>query len=219
MKKFLALTLVFLTVLFAFCACGNGKNSESAEQTTVKEEPKPVFKDGYYYVVQEDSTAKIVDYKNGETPKVLEIPSDFDDIPVTVIGESAFEENQNIREVKIAPSVTTIEKRAFAKSSIYIANAASARSLVSIGDEAFADCKELVQVDVSSNVEKLGKDCFKNDSKLVVFTARGDKLNLDETTFAAATETSDYFKIWTYEHNKNVIKFAKDNSITCKILP
>lgn len=218
MKKFLAITLAILTFLFALCACGNGKNTEPTEETTVKE-PEKIFKDGYYYVVQEDSTAKIVGYKNGEDIEDIEIPSAFDDITVTVIGEGAFEGNEFIKKVKISPTIVTIENRAFAKSSIYIADAASARSLVSIGDEAFADCEKLVQVDVSSNTEKLGKDCFKNDSKLVVFTARGDKLNLDETTFAAATQASDYFKIWTYEHNKNVIKFAKDNSITCKLLP
>ena len=107
MKKFLAITLAILTFLFALCACGNGKNTEPTEETTVKE-PEKIFKDGYYYVVQEDSTAKIVGYKHGEDIEDIEIIKPVEGI-VLVLGYSGIAESK-IRDLEIKHEGLVIEQ-------------------------------------------------------------------------------------------------------------
>ena len=199
MKKLTAIVLAVITVLCVFAACGkNGgtKNKPEAETLT--------FED-YEYVLLEDGSAKIVKYNATESVDELTIPDTIENASVTVIGESAFEGCKFLRKVKLPKNIVTIEKRAFAESSVSQLHGESSYFLKTIEDEAFIKCQNLAQFDVRC-VETIGKDAFAGCTALQVFTIRSD-VQLSNDSFTDANN----FKVVTHEECKNLVKFAKDN--------
>jgi len=91
----------------------------------------------------------------------LVIPDTIDGLPVTVIGEKAFSECENLTTVIIASTVTTIGVSAFERceslSSINIPN-----SVVGIADSTFERCESLTSITIPDSVTSIGKGAFKN---------------------------------------------------------
>jgi hypothetical protein len=85
----------------------------------------------------------------------VNIPSTFIGLPVTSIGDFAFESNTNMRSVTIPDSVTNIGGWAFAEcaslASITIGNGVTA-----IGGLAFNGCTSLTRVDIPDSVTSIG---------------------------------------------------------------
>ena len=84
---------------------------------------------------------------------------------VTIIGEQAFVEHEEITEVSIPNTVTTIGNAAFcdcvALQSISIPN-----SVTSIGDMAFHGCKEATSINLGNAVKYIGSEAFAGCKKL-----------------------------------------------------
>ena len=76
------------------------------------------------------------------TAKTVTIPAEFEGLPVTEIGENAFNSCKNLTEVIIPESVTTI------------------------GQSAFWGCTSLESVTIPESVTEIGKDIFKKCSAL-----------------------------------------------------
>lgn len=189
MKKALSLILVFAAVMTLFCSCSN--------------KSKPIDAGDYTYVIQEDNTAKITKY-NGTTDVVeLDIPSSFEDVNVTVIGAEAFAGVQTITVVNFPKTITKIEERAFAGSSIK--NAFMHRSSITeIGAYAFSECKNLVQTDMPASLTTLGEKAYYYCDMLKLATFRGDTANIDKFAFDACPKV----KLSVKESMQNVINFA-----------
>ena len=109
MKKILSLVLVFAAVMTLFCSCSDNKTGK---------ESKPIEANEYTYVILEDNTAKITKYNGTQDVVELDIPSSFEDVTVTVIGAEAFAGVQTITVVNFPDTITKIEEKAFAGSSI-----------------------------------------------------------------------------------------------------
>ena len=234
MKKLVSILLVSLIVITAFASCGKIKDDGKAKPVSV------TFTDGdFEYVILEDGTAKITGFHPEGNYEELNIPSSFinqsvisttseaesssdeaettalsDQIPVSVIGEEAFAGSQAIQYVNFCSTLVRIEKRAFAESSIKNAMMASSRKLTDIEEGAFADCPELIQIDIPASVVNFGAGCFANATKLVVVSFRGNQEKLDNSIF----EGSNSFRVCTYKENPNIIKFAEDNNYELKVL-
>lgn len=138
----------------------------------------------------ENAYYTVVGYSE-EFPK-LTIVNEIDGIPVTVITESAFVNNQSLTEISIPASVTTIEKAAFrhCKNLVTVTLSASLTSipeecfydcvmlknivfpnkLVSIGDRAFYNCTMLKDVKIPRSVTEIGYDAF-HGCESIVFDA------------------------------------------------
>lgn len=208
MKKFTAIILSLSFVLCLFAACG--KTNTGTDKTEEK------VQDGFHYVILDDGSAKIVKYDAHDYQEKLTIPSQFGEAKVTVIGESAFEGSDRLNEVTLPTYITTIEKKAFYGSTIHNAFMVSSRELVTIEDQAFAECTKLIQVDIPSSLTTFGKSVFENDAGILVFTFRGDMKEIDPAIFTGANKK---MVIWTYKSNTGIKAFAKDNSYEIKYLP
>ena len=84
---------------------------------------------------------------------------------ITVIGSSAFSNNQTITSVILPDSVTRIEDRAF-ESCINLKSVSMSKSVIYIGDEVFRDCEKLSSIHTMQNIETIGKRAFANCSNL-----------------------------------------------------
>lgn len=103
-----------------------------------------------------DGNAIIVGYNGSDTN--LTIPETINGYPVAKIGESAFEGNTTITDVRLPDSVTEIGAKAFknctALESIY------GPGVTSIGEEAFYGCVNLVNVQFYEYIYYIGSNAF-----------------------------------------------------------
>ena len=82
---------------------------------------------------------------------------------VEKIGKTAFRDNRCIEEIILPPTIVRIRDGAFKGSSVRYFEGTD--NLLSIGDEAFADCSELETVLISRNTADLGENIFENSPK------------------------------------------------------
>lgn len=187
MKKIISIVLVLATVMALFCSCS----------------AKTLVSGDYSYVILEDKTAKIIKYNGTENVVTLDIPDTLDDVKVTVIGAEAFAGVQTITVINLPKTITKIEEKAFAGSSVK--KALLYRSAVTeIGAYAFSECKNLVQVDMPSSLTTIGEKAFYYCDSLKVATFRGDTANIDKFAFDACPKV----KLRVDESMINVIKYA-----------
>lgn len=198
MKKILSLVLVFAAVMTLFCSCTNNA--------------KPIEDGDYTYVILEDNTAKITKYNGVAETVELEIPSSLGEATVTVIGAEAFAGAQNITVVRFPDTITKVEERAFAGSSIKKAFMHRS-SITEIGAYAFAECKNLVQTDMPVTLTTLGEKAYYYCDMLKVATFRGDTANIDKFAFDACPRVKLYVK----DTLQNVIKFANTYNLELDI--
>lgn len=81
-------------------------------------------------------------------------------------GKTAFRNNQYVKEVVLPTSVIRIRDGAFKGSSIV--HFEGSDNLLSIGDEAFADCPNLETVKISRNTAEIGKKVLENSPNAVL---------------------------------------------------
>ncbi len=129
-----------------------------------------------YYIFETSASIK----KYLGTDENVEIPSSIEAVvtdelretdvkrtlAVEKIGKTAFRDNQYIREVTLPDSVIRIRDGAFKGSSIV--HFEGSDSLLSIGDEAFADCPQLETVKISPNTPEIGKKILENSPGAVL---------------------------------------------------
>lgn len=87
-------------------------------------------------------------------------------LAVEKIGKTAFRNNQYVKEVILPESVIRIRDGAFKGSSIVRFEGSD--SLLSIGEEAFADCPMLETVKISPNTLEIGKKVLENSPHAVL---------------------------------------------------
>ncbi len=92
------------------------------------------------------------------TTQRLTIPRSLNGWPVTKIGALAFSGSNNIKELYIPNTVTTIEVHAFARSGIQFVSFSN--TLVSIGDYAFYHCYNLTSLNFPASVARVGNFSF-----------------------------------------------------------
>lgn len=174
MKKTLSVILAVVSILTMFCACNKDETTKPTDAPVVNE-----YTEGdYVYTILSDGTAKIIKYNGTEEARVLEIPRGFKGAKVAVIGEGAFKGVQNIYKVVFPRYLTKIEAHAFEGSSIK--NAMMETSKVEeIGEYAFAECPNLVQVDFSMLAKTVADKAFYLSSSIKVITFRSDIVNIN----------------------------------------
>ena len=131
----------------------------------------------------------------------LTIPSTYNNLPVTSIGDYAFYYCTSLTSITIPNSVTSIGERAFYSSPIeYASIPTSAISYIpkgnlkevvitsgdSIGDYAFYDCYSLTSVTIGNSVTSIGDDAFRNCDKLV------EVYNLSSINIEKGSEDNGY---------------------------
>lgn len=101
-----------------------------------------------------------------ENVENIVIPAQYEGLPVTVIGESAFaysRHNSDILSVTIPDSVTTIERNAFYnRSELVTVNIGENSELTTIGNNAFSGNSSLTSIYLPSGVTSIGNSAFNN---------------------------------------------------------
>lgn len=113
-----------------------------------------------------DETVEIPEYIEAEVLDELHETTSVKRLAVEKIGKTAFRDNQHVRRLVLPPSVIRIRDGAFKGSSIKYFEGTD--KLLSIGDEAFADCPELEILKISRNTSEIGKKVLENSPNAVL---------------------------------------------------
>ena len=116
------------------------------------------FTEGWIFELSGDGASYSVLGYNGVSTEVY-IPSYYQDLPVTSIGDWAFTFCNSLTSITIPDSVTSIGYRAFgwcsSLTSIMISD-----SVISIGEWAFAGCSNLTSITIPESVTSIGVGAF-----------------------------------------------------------
>ena len=130
-----------------------------------------------YGVIECDGGYEITTFRSfGELENGrLEIPAQIDGIPVTSIGESTFEGNEEIQYVIIPNSIKKIGDFAF-KGCENLLQVEIPEGVETIGWYAFKNCKSLKLVNISDSVISIGLGAFEdcNNLKKITLPFTGD---------------------------------------------
>lgn len=99
----------------------------------------------------------------------LDIPSTYNGLPVTSIGNSAFDGCSGLTSITIPDSVTSIGREAFARC-FDLTSVTIPDSVTSMGDYAFVYCNSLTSIAISDNVTSIGDGAFNSCSSLSSIT-------------------------------------------------
>lgn len=116
----------------------------------------------FSYKVLEDDTIKITDFDDSVTE--VEIPAEIDGKKVTAIGNKAFF-NAKITSVNIPDSVVSIGDEAFYECKNLV-SVSIPDGVVSIGGSTFYECRKLDSISIPDSVNKMGGYCFYNCTSL-----------------------------------------------------
>ena len=86
------------------------------------------------------------------------VPETINALPVTSIGDAAFESDTNLVGIILLDTVTNIGDDAFSSSGLM--NITIPNSVVYIGAEAFLACQSLTNISIGTNVNVIGKFAF-----------------------------------------------------------
>jgi hypothetical protein len=122
------------------------------------------------------------DYASGP----LDIPSSYNDLPVTSIGDYAFQDCSNLSTIIIHDSVISIGIAAFNNctglNSITIPD-----SVTSIGDGAFYDCSNIVSITIPNGVTSIGYQTFGSCIGLTSITIPDSVTSIGTGAFISCT--------------------------------
>ena len=137
---------------------GTTDDGTTDDDTTDDDTDLEISTKGLIYKLTEDDTSYVVTGLLPGSDKNVVIPTKHKGIPVTMIGESAFNECTEITSLTIPKSVTSIGNYAFAHC-INLASITIPKSVTSIGNCAFKNCEALSSVLLSEGLTSIGA-CF-----------------------------------------------------------
>ena len=148
---------------------------------------------------------------------VVIIPTTINDLPVTSIGDYAFETAQSMTSVIIPNSVTNIGNEAFYYCTS-LTNVTLPNSVISIGFAAFADCTSLTSITIPNSVTSIGDNAFAGCTLLARVTIGSSVTNISGGAFSQCPSlTGVYFHGNAPATNLNV--FYGDTHATVYYLP
>lgn len=136
--------------------CLESTQSMSTEKTD-PDETVETYTSGFYSWKYNNNGITIVKY-NGDELRV-EIPSEIDGYPVTIIGEMAFLTNTTVESIIISDSVNEIQSGAFL-SCIRLSEIVLPEAVTTIPYDCFGNCLSLKSLTLPQNVTEIGKWAF-----------------------------------------------------------
>ena len=124
----------------------------------------------------------LIKWKNTSTQN-LDMNRDSQLRKITFIGNYAFGECRNLKNVHIASSVTSIRWGAFSDCSS-LTRVTIPSSVTSIGRETFAGCSNLTSINIPSSVTSIGGRAFSRCSSLTSVTIPSSVTSIGGETFA-----------------------------------
>ena len=122
----------------------------------------------YTFLLNDDEASVTITDVNENIAGQVVIPSTLRGYPVTAIGESAFGSCWNVTSVVIPKGVLKIGAGAFGR--LNIISAELPDGLITIGDDAFYECKKLKTINIPDTVTSIGGSAFTFCEKLTAIT-------------------------------------------------
>lgn len=169
MKKqllsFIFAICLIIPAAFMLSACGTKENEPAKPKEPATSTIQSVG--GVEYDLISDGTAyKVIDcVRSRENVDILPI---LNNKPVTIIGESAFEDCEDLISVTIPNSITEICAKAFFGCES-LQSVSTGEGVITIGEKAFHMCDSLVSVILGNNVKTIGNYAFDCDIETLVW--------------------------------------------------
>ena len=148
----------------------------------------------------------LVQYPTGKKDTTYTIPAG-----VTTIGESAFEECENLTAVTIPNGVTTIGEWAFYACK-NLATVTIGDSVTTIGESAFEKCENLTAVTIPNGVTTIGKSAFYACENLATVTIADSVTTIGKWAFCSC------HNLTALTLGKGVITIEESAFFDCKAL-
>ena len=113
-------------------------------------------------------------------------PNTTNGLPVTSIGDHAFQGSTNLTSVTIGNNVTSIGEYAF-NGCTELARVTIPGSVTSIGEYAFFACSSLTNVTIPDSVLSIGQEAFELSTSLTSVTIGNSVTNIGDAAFAICT--------------------------------
>ena len=144
------------------------------------------YTEGLEYTINSDNASYSVTGIGYATYTDIVIPSTYNNLPVTSIGDRAFLYCSSLTSVTIPDSVTSIGDSAFSRcpslTSVTIPD-----SVASIGDWAFHYCTSLIRVTIPDSVTEIGYDAFAHCDSLTSVTVGKSVTSIGNSAFSYCT--------------------------------
>ncbi len=155
-----------------------------------------------FTLINNGTEYSITDY-TGSSP-IVKIPSVYNGLPVTSIGDYAFSQCSNLTNIVISDSVESIGYRAFynctSLTSVKIGN-----KVQSIGEYAFLYCSSLTSIEIPNSVTSIGISAFSRCSSLKSITLPFVGATLNGTS---NTHFGCIFGASSYRYNDDYVSTA-----------
>ena len=148
----------------------------------------PAALEAQYYCTTNNGAITIAGYAGPGGP--VSIPGTISGLPVTGIGDGAFEYCASLTSIAIPNSVTAIGGAAFA-GCISLTSVTIPNSVASIGDDAFSYCTGLASVAIPNKVTRIGVDAFSDCFSLASVTIPNSVASIGDDAFAFCTGLTD----------------------------
>lgn len=142
----------------------------------------PFATDLEYDLSEDEQSYIVVGIENKAVTKIA-IPSTYNNLPVTAIGEEAFADCNTIAEIILSNSVTEINYNAFYNCSS-LTKIALSENLKSIGESAFDACSSLTYIVIPDGVVSIGDFAFDSCEKLVEIIIPNSVKSIGASAFA-----------------------------------
>ena len=147
---------------------------------------KPIDERTFAYTV-ENGQATLISYTPlGKISPTLIIPSTLGGYPVVRIGEVAFSNLKNIKEIVLPDSIIAIVKDAF-KDCSDLTSITIGNSVTSIGSSAFSGCTGLTSITIPDSVTSIGSSAFSGCTGLTSVTIGNGVTSIGSSAFSGCT--------------------------------
>ncbi len=123
------------------------------------------------------------------------IPTSINNLPVTSIGEIAFQNCASLTSVIIPNSVTSIEELAF-QNCASLTNVTMPDSVTNIGQFAFIGCSSLPGIVIPDSVTSIGEFAFYDCTSLTSLYFYGNAPTADSSVFSSSFSSNDPVTIY-----------------------
>ena len=138
------------------------------------------------FTLNGDGTEYSVSDCLGTASGSLDIPSTYNGLPVTSIGDYAFGNCSSLTSITIPNSVTSIGYGTFSDCTS-LTNITIPGSVTSIGDNAFSSCFSLTSIIIPDSVTSIGSEAFSSCSSLTSVTIPNSVTSIGYGAFAACS--------------------------------
>lgn len=153
----------------------------SATTMTVSASGNLSLADGIIYKLNDDGNSYTVVQYVGDAEKVV-IPSLYKKLPVTIIGNSAFNGCEEITDVVIPNTVVTLDSYAFAGCN-KLDNITIPDSVTTIENDVFNSCVSLKNITIPQSVTYMGSGVFYGCVSLETFAFPSNIVEIHDSTF------------------------------------